>query len=199
MAVPIQLRRGTQTAWATANPLLAAGEIGAETNTGRYKIGDGVTLWNSLGYSSGSVGPQGPVGPGVIPGQDAEEPETAWMIPGPVGPVGPIGSLAFGRGGTITDPVAARDYMVWVAPFSCTVTNVRGHRKGGTGATVNARRNQASAHLASDLSLTTADVWTDGGAVQNTAYVAGDDLEIQLKSITGAVTEIAIQVDFTRP
>lgn len=108
-------------------------------------------------------------------------------------------AVPFSVGGVILDPTGARDVMVWRAPFACTVTNVRGHRKGGTGATVNARRNQTSDHLASALSLTTADAWADGGAVQNTAYAAGDDLEIRLASITGAVTEIAIQVDFTRP
>jgi hypothetical protein len=79
------------------------------------------------------------------------------------------------------------------------VTNVRGHRKGGTGATVNARINQTSNHLASDLSLAGADAWTDGGAVQNTAYAAGDDLEIMLVSVTGSVTEVTVSVDYTKP
>lgn len=107
--------------------------------------------------------------------------------------------VTISRGGTILDPTGARFVMVWRAPFACTVTNVRGHRKGGTGATINARRNQLSDHLATDLSLTTADSWTDGGAVQNTAYAVNDDLEIEIASIAGAVTEIAIQVEFTRP
>ena len=89
--------------------------------------------------------------------------------------------------------------MVWRAPFSCTVTNVRGHRKGGAGAVVNAQRNQLSTHLVTGVSLVGADVWTDGGVVQNTAYVAGDDLEIVITSITGSPTEISIQVDYTRP
>jgi len=105
---------------------------------------------------------------------------------------------AFSVGGVILDPSGARNVMVWRAPFACTVTNVRGHRKGGTGATINARKNQASDHLAAALSLTSADSWMDGGAVQNTSYAAGDDLEIMLASIAGAVTEIAIQVDFVR-
>jgi hypothetical protein len=101
-------------------------------------------------------------------------------------------------GGVILDPSGARNVMVWRAPYACTVTNVRGHRKGGTGATVNARKNQASNFLSSALSLATADQWDDGGAVQNTSLAAGDDIEIMLVSITGAVTEIAIQVDLTR-
>lgn len=47
----IQLRRGTAAAWATANPVLAAGEPGLETDTGVFKLGDGATAWNSLGFA----------------------------------------------------------------------------------------------------------------------------------------------------
>ncbi len=47
----IQLRRGTADALAAVNEILLAGEIGIETDTGRFKFGDGVTAWNSLAYS----------------------------------------------------------------------------------------------------------------------------------------------------
>lgn len=50
MAVQIQLRRDTAANWTAANPTLAQGEVGLETDTGRYKIGDGSTSWNSLAY-----------------------------------------------------------------------------------------------------------------------------------------------------
>ena len=52
MAVQIQLRRGTASAWTAANPTLAIGEFAVETDTDKYKIGDGSTAWTSLGYSS---------------------------------------------------------------------------------------------------------------------------------------------------
>lgn len=54
----IKLRRDTAAAWTAANPILAAGEPGLETDTDLIKYGDGVTAWNSLGYSaiSGAVG-----------------------------------------------------------------------------------------------------------------------------------------------
>lgn len=103
----------------------------------------------------------------------------------------------FSAGGVLISPSAAINVMVWRAPFACTVTNVRGHRIGGSAATVNARKNQASNLLASALSLGTADAWADGGAVQNASFAAGDDLEIMLVTVTGA-TQIAIQVDFVR-
>ena len=63
MANRIQLRRGTAAEAASANPILAEGEIAVELDTSFYKIGDGITDWNSLPYSSGKDGPIGPVGP----------------------------------------------------------------------------------------------------------------------------------------
>jgi len=52
MAVQIQLRNGTAAQWTSANPTLAVGELGAETDTGKFKIGTGSTAWNSLAYAA---------------------------------------------------------------------------------------------------------------------------------------------------
>lgn len=49
-------RRGTAAEWAAENPVLAAGEIGFETDTKIQKVGDGVTAWNSLTMSWVPVG-----------------------------------------------------------------------------------------------------------------------------------------------
>lgn len=108
-------------------------------------------------------------------------------------------SLVFSKGGTVINPTSAINVIVWRAPFACTVTNVRGYRVGGSGATVNARKNGSLNHLSSALSLTSADIWMDGGSVQNQTYAAGDKLEIMIATLTGDPTQIAIQVDYTRP
>jgi hypothetical protein len=50
MAVQIQLRNDTASNWTSANPTLAAGEVGLETDTGKLKIGTGSTAWTSLAY-----------------------------------------------------------------------------------------------------------------------------------------------------
>jgi len=57
MAVQIQFRRDTGANWASANTILAAGEMGINTTTNQFKIGDGTTAWNSLSYApiSGTV------------------------------------------------------------------------------------------------------------------------------------------------
>jgi hypothetical protein len=52
----IQVRRGTASQWTSANPTLASGEWGYESDTGKVKIGDGTTAWTSLGYTgSGDI------------------------------------------------------------------------------------------------------------------------------------------------
>lgn len=56
MAAQIQLRRGTAAQWVTANPILASGEPGLETDTLKFKFGDGTTRWNSLAYAGGGGG-----------------------------------------------------------------------------------------------------------------------------------------------
>ena len=52
MASKIQHRRDTAAQWELLNPVLADGELGLETDTKRFKIGDGVTQWNDLIFSS---------------------------------------------------------------------------------------------------------------------------------------------------
>jgi hypothetical protein len=54
MATRMQQRRGTAAQWISTNngngPTLNAGEIGFETDTGKFKIGDGTSPWTSLSY-----------------------------------------------------------------------------------------------------------------------------------------------------
>ena len=50
MASIIQIRRDTATNWTSANPTLAQGELGLETDTLKIKAGDGSTAWNSASY-----------------------------------------------------------------------------------------------------------------------------------------------------
>ena len=50
MATRMQQRRGTASQWTTANPILNAGEIGWESDTNSFKIGDGTNTWSNLDY-----------------------------------------------------------------------------------------------------------------------------------------------------
>ena len=96
MAVQIQLRRGTASAWTVANPTLAIGEFAIETDTDQYKIGDGSTAWTSLDYSSLPTGAVTTAGGVTI-----------------------TGTMTHGADGTGADvrwnSGTAGDYMLWVA------------------------------------------------------------------------------------
>jgi hypothetical protein len=54
MATRMQQRRGTAAQWISTNsgagPVLNAGEMGWESDTNKFKIGDGVNNWTSLDY-----------------------------------------------------------------------------------------------------------------------------------------------------
>jgi hypothetical protein len=50
MATRMQQRRGTAAQWTAANPVLAAGEIGFETDTNKFKMGNGSSAWTALQY-----------------------------------------------------------------------------------------------------------------------------------------------------
>jgi hypothetical protein len=111
MPVQIQFRRDIAAAWTSANPTLAVGEIGLETDTSKWKVGNGSTAWNSLAYAyaAGATGPTGPTGP--------------TGDTGPTGATGPAGATgATGAGGveavnaqtgtTYTFVLADRDDLV---------------------------------------------------------------------------------------
>ena len=69
--VAIKFRSDSSGAWTLNNPTLAFGELGYETNTGKFKIGNGINAWNDsatkyfindsdqagLGGGGGSSGP----------------------------------------------------------------------------------------------------------------------------------------------
>jgi hypothetical protein len=54
MATRMQQRKGTEAQWISTNggngPVLNAGEIGFETDTNKFKIGDGINHWVDLNY-----------------------------------------------------------------------------------------------------------------------------------------------------
>ena len=47
---------GTAAEWTAENPTLLAGEIGVESDTGKFKVGDGTTVWSGLDYAQAEAG-----------------------------------------------------------------------------------------------------------------------------------------------
>lgn len=98
----LQWRRGTAAQWVTADPVLSSGTPGFETDTGKFKIGDGVTAWTALPYSvaaSGAVGATGATG--------ATGPAGASGVPGEVGATGASGAAGSVGATGATGPAGA--------------------------------------------------------------------------------------------
>jgi hypothetical protein len=97
MTARLQNRRDTAANWTSNNPTLAQGEIGYETDTTKFKIGDGATAWNSLAYAyaAGASGPAGATGPtgstGPTGATGVSGPTGATGATGPTGPTGSTG------------------------------------------------------------------------------------------------------------
>jgi hypothetical protein len=68
--VQFQIRRDTAANWTTANPVLASGEMGLETDTGKFKFGNGTATWTELPYVATGGGGGGAVTESLIPTQD---------------------------------------------------------------------------------------------------------------------------------
>ena len=91
--VTLKLKRGIASDWATRNPILLEGEPGYELDTGKLKIGNGITGWNGLPYLSGGGSGQGTTGPTGSTGNN-----------GSIGPTGPPGLNINIRGSTYAVP-----------------------------------------------------------------------------------------------
>ena len=125
--ITFQLRRDTAANWAFFNPILLNGELGIETDTYWFKIGDGTRQWNSITTYNGLYGPSGTTGPtgqgGVgdtgptgRTGGTGNRGATGSSVTGITGSTGPTGTTGFtgstGPGGTTgntgpTGPIGA--------------------------------------------------------------------------------------------
>jgi hypothetical protein len=97
MAFRVQIRRDTTLNWNTNDPILLDGEFGYETDTGRYKIGNGIDVWSDLIYSLvGITGPTGGTGAtgatGLTGSTGITGPTGSQGIQGPTGEAGATGS-----------------------------------------------------------------------------------------------------------
>jgi hypothetical protein len=91
MAFRVQIRRDTSANWNTNDPILLDGEFGYETDTGRFKIGNGIDSWSEMSYSLvGITGPTGGIGGTGATGTTGATGSTG--ITGPTGEIGPTGS-----------------------------------------------------------------------------------------------------------
>ena len=70
-----QQRRDTAANWTSANPTLLNGELGYETDTGKWKVGNGSAVWTSLAYT-----PWGQISYPIVTADIADDAVTAAKI-----------------------------------------------------------------------------------------------------------------------
>jgi hypothetical protein len=112
MATRIKLRRDTAANWTTANPILALGEPGLETDTRKVKYGDGSTTWNGLSYAYSGTGTG-----------------TDYTLPTATGSV--LGGVKIGARLTITDGVLSADVQAGGTGTDYTLPTATGSVLGG--------------------------------------------------------------------
>jgi len=120
MSEEIELRRGTAAQWTAANPTLGNGEPGFETDTLKFKIGNGTTAWNSLAYEVGSGGGAG------SPTHDAGNLGAAYTLDLSVYPAGIIGTLNANCTITLTNRTAGAEpvlLLTQTAAYSLTISD----------------------------------------------------------------------------
>ena len=113
----IQVRRGTASQWTSANPTLASGEWGFETDTGKTKIGDGTTAWASLAYATGSIAVGNITGIGSGVATWLATPTSANLISVVSDETG-SGSLVFNTSPTIVTPKITLSYSAKTTAYT---------------------------------------------------------------------------------
>jgi len=131
--IQLEFRRDISSNWTSQNPVLASGEIGINTDTYQFKIGNGTQVWTLLPYA-GIVGPTGPLGPSL--GGTGDTGPTGYR--GPTGNTGPTGRSPTG----VTGPTGYTGFTGATGPTGLAATGYTGATgvtgpTGYTGATAN--------------------------------------------------------------
>lgn len=193
-----QFRRDTAAVWAASNPVLLAGELAIETDTSKFKLGNGTTAWNALPYG-GIKGDTGATGATGVAGATGAAGANGWS---PILAVENDGErrvlrLVDWTGGTGTKP-ATGSYLgpTGFVATAAQATDIRGPQ-GATGvaptqntfATVTVGTSPTPTLLVADAA---ADVLTvnAGAGISLTADAATDALTI-VNSDTGSAARAA--------
>jgi hypothetical protein len=195
VAYRILLRRDTQLNWGANNPILLSGEPGYETDTHRFKIGNGVKPWNELGYYSGvtgsmgatGYGPTGPIGPTGPEGGPIGPTGAPSTIPGPTGPTGYGPTGATGADSTVQGPTGATGADSTVqGPTGA--TGADSTVQGPTGATGADSTVQGPTGATGGIGPTGYGVPTGGATGQFLYKLSGNDYETGWKDVNVTYT-----------
>ena len=215
----IKFRRGTAAQWASTNPVLAAGEMGLESDTRKFKFGNGTLQWNSIAYAS-AVGTKGegflisetePVGPdigdvwycsattGDLAGKSFIRYDGYWVEinPGTLGPKGDTGTIEVG---TVTTGAPGSSAVITnvgtnsSATLNFTIPRGETGETGATGATGTAATVAAGTTTTGDAgtSASVTNSGTSSAAVFDFTIPRGDTGATGATGAPGAAATIAV-------
>jgi hypothetical protein len=135
--VQMQQRRDTAAGWVSANPTLLLGELGYESDTGKWKVGNGSSAWSSLAYSFSSdlisegdskaeVIDTGSDGRFVVTTENVER-----LRVGPAGQIG-IAGANYGTSGQVLTSGGASGAISWVDASGVVVVDGGNFATGGS-------------------------------------------------------------------
>jgi hypothetical protein len=135
--VQMQQRRDTAAGWVSANPTLLLGELGYESDTGKWKVGNGSSAWSSLSYSFSSdaitegnskaeVIDTGSDGRFVVTTENVER-----LRVGPAGQIG-IAGANYGTSGQVLTSGGASGAISWVDASAAVVVDGGNFATGGS-------------------------------------------------------------------
>ena len=142
----MQQRRGTAAQWTAANPILAAGEIGFETDTSKFKMGNGSSTWSALTYFANAA-------------------ELAAVIDGAPDLLNTLNELAAAMG----------DDPAFITNHTTATTNVHGIASTSALATTAAMNSAIGAAVTATATQTALDAAADATTKANAAQSAAED------------------------
>jgi len=185
----LALRRDTAANWTSANPVLAQGEPGFETDTDKLKIGDGTTAWSSLPYYAPDISEVGGVDL-LTPAESGQ----AFVFDGSSWSPSDLliekqykydGALEISTG-------TARLYV----PANCSGFNVNGYL--GTQSSSGDVTADILVNGSIDTTLTIAALSDTGSAASSTALSTGDYITVDITGAGSGANTLYITLSFIR-
>lgn len=224
MAIQIQYRRGLSADWTSANPLLAEGEPGYETDTGRFKVGNGTTYWNDLIYVSGanlvSATPPASPRPGDVwfsttNGKTFVYYDGYWIESagdvgpeGPTGPTGPQGSKGttgdtgpFGpKSISILAPTNAENITLFYTTSELEISQISSAIRGGTSVTFTIRygtnRSDTGTQVITGGTVANSTTGLYTTSFTNAIIPSNSWVWLLTTAVSGTVNELAVTIEF---
>lgn len=140
----IQPRKGTAAEWISVDPVLELAEFGYEYDTGKMKMGDGVTAWSSLPYVSWGTGGGGGASWGSITGTLSSQSDLNTVL----------NARALLTGATFTGSISATNLsgtntgdQINISGNAGTVTTINGQITAGTNVSLTGAGTAASPYV----------------------------------------------------